>query len=423
MATSLRGNAGSGKEKRGTSPSSSIMKRSPKPSTSSPSDEQSNPPAESNKPVPNYLKPTISSSHDHSRVPRKPITDTSSKPTLNRRRSFERPPPSSQVQRAVRGLPSGTRDVKPLRSTSFSNKSTASSASSSRPTSEKLFARTSSLKDGKVDPQLSRSRSTKRSGLSSSTSTKKEPTSSSSSTKKAPKSVNSESSVEYENRSSVDHLAIEDEFVNIDDHEVESLPEMSEMPESNKELADPTNIEMEEAVQHTPEAPKEASLEEDHQQDEDKLTFVVDQTVEESADHQPEVEAAGEQTLVDNAEELHQQDEADKKVTEMAEPVEPVVDEKKEEEAAAAAVDVVEAEKEEVDTEAKDENQTVSSPPADAATAPVKTQAASAGKKDKQVYNDVIEETATKLRGKKNKVLALAGAFETVISLQDTNKS
>ncbi|KAG6417154.1 hypothetical protein SASPL_119305 [Salvia splendens] len=42
------------------------------------------------------------------------------------------------------------------------------------------------------------------------------------------------------------------------------------------------------------------------------------------------------------------------------------------------------------------------------------------GKYDSPVYNDVIEETANKLReNKANKVRALAGAFETVISLQE----
>ncbi|XP_077238376.1 uncharacterized protein LOC143879729 [Tasmannia lanceolata] len=41
------------------------------------------------------------------------------------------------------------------------------------------------------------------------------------------------------------------------------------------------------------------------------------------------------------------------------------------------------------------------------------------GKKESPAYNDVIEETASKLvEKKKGKVLALAGAFETVISLQ-----
>ncbi|KAI3698412.1 hypothetical protein L2E82_41940 [Cichorium intybus] len=41
------------------------------------------------------------------------------------------------------------------------------------------------------------------------------------------------------------------------------------------------------------------------------------------------------------------------------------------------------------------------------------------GKKDSATYNDVIEETVSKLREQsKNRVLALAGAFETVISLE-----
>lgn len=42
------------------------------------------------------------------------------------------------------------------------------------------------------------------------------------------------------------------------------------------------------------------------------------------------------------------------------------------------------------------------------------------GKKDSPAYNDVIEETANRLREqRKNKVRALVGAFETVISLED----
>lgn len=41
-------------------------------------------------------------------------------------------------------------------------------------------------------------------------------------------------------------------------------------------------------------------------------------------------------------------------------------------------------------------------------------------KKDNTAYNDVIEETASKLREqRRNKVKALVGAFETVISLED----
>ncbi|XP_073131925.1 uncharacterized protein [Henckelia pumila] len=49
-----------------------------------------------------------------------------------------------------------------------------------------------------------------------------------------------------------------------------------------------------------------------------------------------------------------------------------------------------------------------------------KTQVVAKAKKESVVSNDVIEETASKLREqRKNKVKALAGAFETVISLQE----
>lgn len=50
----------------------------------------------------------------------------------------------------------------------------------------------------------------------------------------------------------------------------------------------------------------------------------------------------------------------------------------------------------------------------------VARKAAVRGKKDAPVYNEVIEETVSKLAEKrKNRVLALAGAFETVISLHE----
>ncbi|XP_021738906.1 nucleolin-like [Chenopodium quinoa] len=456
MAT-LRGSGGGGKEiKRGTSPSSSVIKKSPKPSSSNPNDEKTSSTSDTSKPVPNYLKPTMSSSLDFSRIPKKSSTEASAqKPALNRRRSFERPPPASQVSKAICGPPAGTRDIKPQRSTSFSNKTVTpseSSSSSTKSSSEKSYARASSLKDRKVGPQMTKSWSIKKSTLSS-PSTKREPTSSSSSsTKKPPRSVTSESSVDCESRS-VDRLVIEDEFVNIDDSEVQSLPEMSEMPDSNSELADPTDVEMKE-LEHVEEDPKESIVEEDHQpHHEDKLTVVEqvteepaavleeaaaeqeseksedqNQTVEEvSVDNQPKVEPAEEQNLAEDAEDY--EDDSDIKVLEV-DPLEIKVEETKKEEVEEPKEPEAEKKEEEEKTEAKDEKpveEAVSSPPADTAAAPVKKQAAAAEKKEKQDYNDVIEETASKLMGtsgskRPNKVLALAGAFETVISLQDTKK-
>ncbi|KAL2896818.1 hypothetical protein RDABS01_038603 [Bienertia sinuspersici] len=446
MATSVKGGANGGKEKRGTSPSNSILKKSSKPSSSSSSlndENNSSSPTESSKPVPNYLKPTMSSSLDFSRLPKKSGSETSAqKPTHNRRRSFDRPPPSSQVQRTFRGPPGGPRDIKPQRSASFSNKSNSSSV---RPASEKLFARTSSLKDKKVDEhKLSRPKTMKKSTLSS-TSTKKEPTSSStSSTKKAPKSVTSESSVDYDHHPSVDHVAIEeDDLVNLDDHEVQSLPEMSEMPDVNQELADPTHFSEVDELKQFEEDTKGSTLKEDHHLVEDKSMVADDKlplqdsaeyqeiedtdnhqtVVQEPGDDQQKVDASGDQQiLLEGAED--QQDDSQKTVSEMG-PTEPIAEEKMEDEdEEKEGTKVTEVEKDDQqETERKDEEQTVSSPSAEAAAPAAKTQS-STEKKDKQAYNDVIEETATKLMGgRKNKVLALAGAFETVISLQDTNKS
>lgn len=55
-----------------------------------------------------------------------------------------------------------------------------------------------------------------------------------------------------------------------------------------------------------------------------------------------------------------------------------------------------------------------------AMVAPVVTAMPAIKKKDAAISNDVIEETKSKLMGmRKNKVLALVGAFETVISLQE----
>jgi hypothetical protein len=55
---------------------------------------------------------------------------------------------------------------------------------------------------------------------------------------------------------------------------------------------------------------------------------------------------------------------------------------------------------------------------AKAEVAQPKQQLAAKGKNESQVSNDMIEETASKLLGRKNKVLALAGAFQTVIDHQ-----
>ncbi|XP_074317285.1 uncharacterized protein LOC141653421 [Silene latifolia] len=466
MATTMKGSS-VGKEKKGTSPSTSLIKKSPKPSTSTPASSPSSSTNEKmssptdGKPIPNYLRPTASSNRDFSKLPKKPTTDpTPQKPALNRRRSFDRPPPVSQVQKAISNVP-GTSEIKHLRSSSFSHKSGTSSGSSIRPAaSDKTYARTtSSLKEGKTDSSLSKSRTIKKSTLSttSTPTTKKDakrPTSSSS-TKKAPKSMTSESSIDHDNMA-IDHLTIDDELVGIE-NEVQSLPEISEMPDTNQELGDPTitvtDQEVKEvedvadnlaitnerkAVDHNLEEKNENHIVietqpepenvvnlgndqnltvEEHnvtvdsdegdtetQHDEKKETEFAEENKEEEADDGKKETEFAEEKKEEEEEEEEKADDREKE-TEVAE-------EKKEEEAALEK----EAEKKE---ELSDEKVSVASP----ANGPAKVQT-SLGKKDKQDYNNIIEETSSKLMGgRKNKVLALAGAFETVISLQDTNNN
>ncbi|KAL6549699.1 hypothetical protein OROMI_020187 [Orobanche minor] len=102
-----------GKEKRGSSPSNipttnttrttTQRVRSPNSSENPVSMIRTHDPTASEKPIPNYLKPTLSSSPDTSKQQGKKTaskTETTQRPTLVRRRSFDKPPSSSQLQRS-----------------------------------------------------------------------------------------------------------------------------------------------------------------------------------------------------------------------------------------------------------------------------------------------------------------------------------
>ncbi|KAK9741594.1 hypothetical protein RND81_03G116000 [Saponaria officinalis] len=375
MSTNIKGGS-FGREKKGTCPSSTTLNKKPSSSTtiasssSSPSPSPSSPTA--GKPVPNYLKPTISSNLDFSRLPKKSALDPSvQKPVLNRRRSFDRPPlaPSSP------GI--GGREVRHVRSTSFSHTAGTGVASSTRPAIERVYGRASStLRDTKVvEPFLSKSRTLKKSLLSSSSPKK--------GTKTVLQSVPSESRVgrdDHDHASSA-QLGVDDDFVGINS-EVDSLSEISEMPNCNLDLGDPSILDIEVKSRYIGQV-EERGLRLDH-----KPETIADLL---------NLEVAGETKGASNVKQT-----------------ETLTNENNE--------------KLVLETKDMDENTSDSDPSASAGAsgdAPARERAdaqnAAAGKKEKQEYNDVIEETATKLMGgKKNKVLALAGAFETVISLQDT---
>ncbi|XP_074276428.1 uncharacterized protein LOC141600144 [Silene latifolia] len=478
MATTIRGNSG-GREKRGTSPSSSLTKKSPKPS----SQNQSSAPSSSSlakekillttdkKPVPNYLKSTVMGSKLDS-TSKRSTADLAQKPSPIRRRSFDRPPPISEVQRAIRSGPGTPREVKPSRSTSFSHRpgSSSLSPSSTRVVSDRTYARTtSSLKEGKLDSNLSKTLSGKKSTVSPITPLMKKGMNglkSASSTKKAPKSVTSESSIDHDDNDNpkIDQLGLEDDLVSMD-IEVQSLPEMSEMPDSNQELGDPItfidrDVKLVEDLQDNITASEEQDLtvegqtevhtidEQSEKQSEEKDMIVeLEQqhpTVEEQhptvdeeqnlpveekhltvEEHNPIVEERN-MTIVEPPATVEEQNPTPEEQNPTAEEQKLVAESDEDDKVAKnvehGITELAKEKKEEEEEEApaaKDENSNVKS----RVMEPSKAQTG-VGKKDKQAYNDVIEETASKLMGgkKKNKVLALAGAFETVISLQDTAK-
>ncbi|EOY29219.1 Uncharacterized protein TCM_036820 [Theobroma cacao] len=216
MATTKR-ESSLGKEKRGTSPSNPSVAHGQRRSTPGSTDKQ----------VPNYLKPTISSRNDGVKTVKKTgPEDTSQRPNLLRRRSFDRPPSAARVQKA---LISPARE-KPTtsRSASFSSKPTAAP----KATLERVAKKPNAGKPQTTT--LSSSRSMKK---TTSPTTKKASTSSSGS-KNPPVSSHDkkeaqEVETKHENKENVDHQpeeVVKDDQGEIDDSELPKAEE-SEHPD------------------------------------------------------------------------------------------------------------------------------------------------------------------------------------------------
>ncbi|GAB2250857.1 hypothetical protein Droror1_Dr00017107 [Drosera rotundifolia] len=407
MSTTVRGGANS-REKMGASPSDPHQKKPLKSSSSSSSSDQKTSATSSEKPVPNYLKPTLSSRMDSSDPGKRPSNEISAhKSPLDRRRSFDKPPSSLQLQKALQGAASINLRAKPVRSTSFS--SATKNASSS---SKSSLAKAISMK--KSPTAVSGKKDIVGSSLK----------------KKAPKSVTSESSVEaHDKELNLDHMVIDDAAA-ATDNEDQSLPEISEMLGDELELGDPP---IEAEPNHAKPDMEKADKQEEEAQDEDQGEM-ASHPAEKDADIKEQAPRA-----IANTEEeeinKHQGDAAE----ELAEhEVKAKVNDDEEKEDIAEAVengDKPEVEEEQAGDEKKAEESVEEAKDGDSSEGEVKeakteTETASSsvrqqpvgpgGKKEAQVYNDVIEETASKLmENRKNKVRALAGAFETVISLQE----
>ncbi|TQD86756.1 hypothetical protein C1H46_027629 [Malus baccata] len=392
------------------------------------------------KQVPNYLRPTLSASR-HENLLRSSSAGAkkhgpedhaaSQNPTLNRRRSFDKPPSASRIQKA---LISPGRDA-PLRSSSFSAKI---SSNAPRPRIERT--KSSTLGSGK--PQLLPAKSVKKSSTSSSV--KKE---SSSGSTRAPKSKDIMHTLNLEVNL--------DAIVSLEHHEVEEVGKISTEEHDKVILPDPKGEESEHFGDHDAGVSEaEANSGEDEKV---KASEGSNGNTEELKENVEERNKESRSVLTEKEEKPGDNDQQDgeenaKKIDESGEI--------KEEEGVASEdqeTKVEMKEEQEKESDSKEENEGEESKnveekaldekerevvvdggveevkPTEAGEAAVEVaeetpkprqvsggSSQGGGKKDSApAYNDVIEETTNKLMEKrKNKVKALVGAFETVIDYE-----
>ncbi|XVF48180.1 hypothetical protein PTKIN_Ptkin03bG0169900 [Pterospermum kingtungense] len=437
MATSTKKESSLGKEKRGTSPSNSSKTHG----TRRPS------PGSAEKQVPNYLKPTISSRNDIAIKNFKkagPEDNTSQKPELMRRRSFDRPPSAGRVHKALTSP--GREKPKTLRSASFGSKTMTTPKSSLERVAKKP------INAGKPET-LSSFKSMKK-ATSTTITTKKG--SASSASKKPPSSHDKKEAQNIETKNEdeetldkqlVDEVVTLDDEGEIDDSEIpklaEEISEHSDVIDITEEVKSDEQgkdkFEEEEKSDHVPavistvsrehnvpaqtEEKMEDKFEEekhDHiQNDEDKENHSKEEINVSDHDHQekvPHEEEAKTETNQDH------EGEGEDSATDNVAATKEIGEEKQlqgTEEDDEGAQEVIESSNLEETVEEK-----VEEPEAEATNVieqnvvgKSQVQGAENGKKESPTaYNDVIEETASKLREeRKNKVRALVGAFETVI--------
>ncbi|KAJ7966048.1 Calmodulin-binding domain, partial [Quillaja saponaria] len=420
------------KEKKLASSNSHIThtkKTTTKPSnTSSTHDKASS--TSSEKQIPNYLKSTIASrpeSHSFKHVKKQNLDETPQKPTLNRRRSFDKPiPPSTSRLHKALVSPGPRERTITQRSTSFSSKSTIPS----KPILEKT---SKTIKDGKPS-QLLLAKSAKK---STSPSTVKKVTGGlpAKNLAKAPKVSDITQDLNVENKEEVKKRAnrVIEEVVKVEDDQQEGENHSEEIAKSEDtehqhdvvdSQSDHTNIDRVEEEKVIPTVSEEL-----------EGTPVSDGQIDEAQDKQKTEETkhelAGEEKKdkdESNSNNQGEGSESDRKVAVKEEVGEEggvleddgnenrnegkTLDEKEEVDGESEGLDLKEKFVSYAEHGVEEEEQTESA----TSSSSSKHQG---NKKESPAYNDVIEETTSKLlEQRKNKVRALVGAFETVIDYE-----
>lgn len=421
MAARPKDQHGPGKEKRGTSPSyprhtdtTTNSRRSPSaPSPSRPSDQKHSPlTTTSEKRIPNYLKPTVSSAPNPSTQGKTQTSsnNTAQKPALNRRRSFDKPPsPNLRLQKSHTMI--HPKDKTVIRSSSNIVPKTSSSVS--KPHQDRfLKAHRDAGKSHALSSVNKKTTAVKKQNVDATTSAATVPTKASSLPDLTADTAPLVECHKEEQESSVTDVEEEREL-QAEESKSELPPHVPVLEEDQKE----------DIKADTGGSSQVRAAETVKNQNQEIKTFEPSNVLEnqnESLDVHMEGAEDGEEiveeTRKDEGHESHQEERVDGDDKEGEESTtENSKDkslDKEEEVVEGSQTECKETEKvEDTVTETKTQMEN---------TAGKQQQQQRQGKKETQAYNDVIEETASKLREKrKNKVKALVGAFETVISLQE----
>ena len=426
MATTKREGNNAWKEKRVISPSMSrapnTTKTRPKPSTTSSTDHKAassssttTTTAATEKPLPSYLRPTLSSRHESVKNAKKPGPEDTAKKasSLNRRRSSDNKPQSAVVSHGLKEktttvrsntIPSkGTHSVKPIaertpKTSKFGKpqaplhaKGTIKSSTNPAATKEEFHHALASTKG--LDVTQTSSHESEEEGETL--------------VHEVEEVVNVEVGAETESNISEvpksedfeDGSVVESDHVDSiieDEHKVKPC----DIPEVSEEIKTNATAQIEEAeakAQKEEEAENEHGGEENESKEESNVeeSVAISEAVVEVKEDKGEVK--GEDSEAENKKEGN------------------MVDEKEEVDGGSEGLNLKEGQDVEVGAVEETKPEVVN-------TASSRRQVGQ-GKKESQAYNDVIEETASKLLEKrKNKVKALVGAFETVIDIETPSK-
>ncbi|KAM3199617.1 hypothetical protein P3L10_031977 [Capsicum annuum] len=432
MATRGKDTAPPGKEKRGVSPSHPIPHhmRSPNSSaTNSPVRKRAES-TTSNKSVPNYLKPTVSSSGD---------SNIHNKPTLNRRRSFDKPPLATSPKTAN----PKERILRP--SSSFSGKTSStlqnldrlsrtshmSKDATSKQRGTGTYARSGSIKKITAAGTASKKQEASSTSHNDTHKTRNDQDGHNSSTTKASITDSSHAVADVIPQAETgqdDTCESRNDQDGLDD----STPKASVITDPPHATEDVTNPQAElseqEDNQELPVTDTESDVILNNNETEDTNAGEDKSAIEDQEEHNGNVsnaEIVAENQEISKMEEPEEEQLVEKTSPHTPQEPEEITNELSEhnlDENTVKVGDETQKEKEEdggKETVMAKEGEAVQETNTTVASSIPHCQVVQ-GKKESVVSNDVIEETASKLREqRKNRVKALAGAFETVISLQE----